>query len=205
MSLPADTRVVLLPGAYDTPADFLTHGFDAAARAAGVDLHTHPTDLNAVASGALVHTLHEAVIAPARRAGVRRLLLGGISIGALTALTYADTYPDGVDGLVLLAPYPGNRMITGAITAAGGLRHWDAGGLAPDEGELRGWRALQTLARRQPPPVWLGYGRQDRFAPGHALMAEVLPPDRVATVDGGHDWPTWRQLWDRLLATGLRP
>jgi pimeloyl-ACP methyl ester carboxylesterase len=201
----ADTLVILLPGAYDTPADFITHGFDQLAAAAGITLRTHPTDLTAVADGRLVEQLHHEVILPARQEGPARLLLGGISIGGLMSLTYQDTHPGLLDGLVLLAPYPGNRMITRSIAAAGGLAAWAPPELSMDEGELRGWRALQALSRRQPPPVWLGYGTADRFAAGQAMMAAPLPAQRVFTTAGGHDWAAWRPLWQAMLATGLQP
>jgi pimeloyl-ACP methyl ester carboxylesterase len=198
------TRVILLPGAYDTPQDFLTHGFDQFATEAGITLQTYPTDLTAVADGTLIERLHHEAIVPARaEGGDTRLLLGGISIGGLMALTYRDSHPDMVDGLVLLAPYPGNRTITRAIAEAGGLGAWEAGALAEADGELRGWRALQRLSRQRPAPVWLGYGTDDRFAGGHAQMAELLPPEQVFTAPGGHDWPTWRQLWQSMLIAGL--
>jgi len=198
------TRVILLPGAYDTPQDFLTHGFDQLAAEAGIVLQTYPTDLTAVADGALIERLHHEVIVPARAKGDdTRLLLGGISIGGLMALTYRDSHPHMVDGLVLLAPYPGNRTITRAIADAGGLASWAPGALAETDGEFRGWRALQTLSRQRPAPVWLGYGTEDRFAGGHAQMAELLPPEQVFTAPGGHDWPTWRGLWQAMLIAGL--
>lgn len=191
--------LVMLPGAYDTPADFVDHGFDRLARAAGLQWQAHPTDLTAIADGALVHRVHREVILPARARGVSRILLGGISIGGLTALTYADTYPDTVDGVVLIAPYPGNRTITRHIETAGGVAEWTPGALSTDEGELRGWRALKTLADAATPRLWLGFGESDRFAPGHRLMADALPAAQVVTAAGGHDWPTWQLLWERLL------
>lgn len=191
--------LVMLPGAYDTPADLMQHGFDRLAQQAGFAWQAYPTDPNAVVSGALVHQLFEQVVAPARTAGRRRILLGGISIGGLTALTYMDSYPDTVDGVLLIAPYPGNRQIERTIAESGGLLRWTPGELAEVDGELRGWRALQRLAGRQPPAVWLGYGRQDRFAYGQSLMAAGLPETRVCRIEGGHDWPTWRTLWQQLL------
>lgn len=196
----ADTPlIVMLPGAYDSPGDFVEHGFDRIARTAGFDWLAHPTDLTAIADGRLVHQIHEDVIGPMRARGDARILLGGISIGGLTALTYADTYPDTVDGLVLIAPYPGNRMITQTIERAGGINRWVPGALETNEGELRGWRALKSLGRALPAGLWLSYGESDRFAPGHRLMAEALPADQVLRAPGGHDWPTWQTLWRGLV------
>lgn len=200
----APTLLILLPGAYDRPEDYITHGFPdhVHAQGAAIDLTLVESDLSGVADGSLAHRLHAQVVAPARAKGYRRIVLGGISIGALTSLVHADHYPDAVDALVLLAPYPGNRTITQEIARAGGITRWQAGDLAPSDDEKRGWRALQRLARRSPARVWLGYGQDDRFAPGLAMMAEALPPQRVHTLPGGHDWPTWVALWQRCCAGG---
>lgn len=45
------------------------------------------------------------------------------------------------------------------------------------------------------PTTWLLYGRGDSLAPGHDLLATLLPPARVKVVEGDHDWPTWLGLW----------
>ncbi|MBI1906926.1 MAG: hypothetical protein HYS20_11955 [Rhodocyclales bacterium] len=200
----APTLLILLPGAYDRPQDFITHDFPAIAHAQGaaVDFRLVESDLTSVADGTLAHRLHRQVVLPARAEGYRRIVLGGISIGGLTALVHADHYPGSVDGLMLLAPYPGNRGITQEIARGGGLAHWQAGELAASDDEKRGWRALQRLAQQSPARVWLGYGEDDRFAPGLAMMADVLPPPRACTVPGGHDWPTWSALWQRCCAAG---
>ncbi len=46
---------------------------------------------------------------------------------------------------------------------------------------------------------YLGFGRDDRFAPSQRLLAAQLPPEAVDMIDGGHDDTVSRQLWDRLL------
>jgi hypothetical protein len=43
--------------------------------------------------------------------------------------------------------------------------------------------------------VVLGFGREDRFADQCRVLADVLLPERVFTVPGGHDWATWKKLW----------
>ena len=107
-----------------------------------------------------------------------------------------------VDGLILIAPYPGNRMVTRQVSVAGTLAAWTPGLLDAEDGELRGWRALQGLARQAVPPVWLGFGESDRFAAGQRLMAAALPPAHCVRMAGAHDWPTWTALWRRLLECG---
>ena len=38
---------------------------------------------------------------------------------------------------------------------------------------------------------------------GASLIAQAqpvaLPPEQVFTIEGGHDWPQWRQLWRNVL------
>ena len=41
-----------------------------------------------------------------------------------------------------------------------------------------------------------------RFPDG--MLAEVLPMEQVFTVEGGHDWPTWRGLWEEILKENQR-
>ncbi|HEY6823815.1 MAG TPA: hypothetical protein VI195_05205, partial [Steroidobacteraceae bacterium] len=51
----------------------------------------------------------------------------------------------------------------------------------------------------------LGLGREDRFGRRQELLAAALSPANVDTVPGGHDWATWRTLWDRFLEVRLAP
>lgn len=64
-----------------------------------------------------------------------------------------------------------------------------------------------SLAQPAPagPPVWLGFGREDRFADAHRLLAQALPAERHFDVPGGHDWPPWRALWSAWLDRRLLP
>ena len=49
------------------------------------------------------------------------------------------------------------------------------------------------------PRLYLGYGTRDRFAKASALLAAHLPPQHVLSIPGGHDWRTWKRLWDAFL------
>jgi hypothetical protein len=51
--------------------------------------------------------------------------------------------------------------------------------------------------------LYLGYGRDDRFAQGLDLMTQALPPATVQVIEGGHDWSTWSALWERFLDLGF--
>ena len=60
------------------------------------------------------------------------------------------------------------------------------------------WRFIKMRAS-YPVEVHLGYGREDRFANSHRMMAEALEPQSVHVVAGGHEWPAWSKLWADFL------
>jgi hypothetical protein len=123
-------------------------------------------------------------------------------------LDYAASNPGDLDGVCLLAPYLGSRILIREIAAASGLAAWAAGPAAESDEERRIWRFIQArhpLARRADarpwyrPSLYLGYGREDRFSDAHRLMAEALPAGAVDVVPGGHDFTTWTVLWENFL------
>ncbi|HLZ64830.1 MAG TPA: alpha/beta fold hydrolase [Aliidongia sp.] len=192
--------LVMLPGADMSAEDFRTHGFFAAVRERGlpVDMTAVETGMEAYLDGLSVPPLHEQVIAPAHAAGMR-IWLVGISLGGMGALLYARAHPELIAGVVLLAPFIGSRGLIAEVERAGGLRHWRP---ASGETETNERRLLAWLGAGEGlPDMRLGYGTDDRFAAAHRLLAALLPADRVATAPGGHDWPTWRCLWQEMLPT----
>jgi len=196
----AATRVLLLPAAYTTPDDFLREGFVKAARdrALPVDLVFVELKVQHLTDRTILRRLRHEVVLPARALGCRSIWLGGISIGGFVALAYAERYPEEIDGLCLLAPYLGNHIVTGEIERANGVHEWAPGELAADDDERRIWRFIKEH-RARPSPLHLGFGRDDRFADSHRMMASALAPECVDVVPGGHEWPVWRQLWENFL------
>jgi pimeloyl-ACP methyl ester carboxylesterase len=202
-------RIILMPGAYQAPEDFLHAGFPQAVRDRRIDADLSFVDLEArdLTDRSPIAELRDRLIMPARARGCRRIYLGGISLGAFVALDYVSRHADGVDDLCLIAPYLGNRVLTAEIAAAGGLRAWRedlrAENLAQSDEERRIWRFLGR-SHDSGPRLYLAYGHADRFAPAHALLAATLPPERVDVVSGAHDWDTWRTLWERFLDKEFR-
>lgn len=190
------TLMILLPGAWQQPEDFLGHGFVDALHDRDVDVWLPALAPQDTEAGHALASLEAEVLHAALAAGYRAPWLAGISLGGLLALGTAACDRVPLAGLCLLAPYPGNRLLTREIAAAGGPGRWDAASASPDDDERRVWR---WLARRPTLPLYLGFGRDDRFADGLELMAGELPPARVARVDGGHDWPTWQRVWQQML------
>jgi pimeloyl-ACP methyl ester carboxylesterase len=196
--------IVLLPGAQQQLADFLQAGFDLAVRQRQLPLdlilaappQAHLTDR------AWLALLLDQVIRP-QRTRAQVLWLGGISLGSFMALRFAAEYPALVDGLCLLAPYLGSRIAAAEIARCGTLGAWRPGELSADDDERCVWRYLRDL-RAPPPHVFLGLGKEDRFADTQRLLAAALPPSSCTRIEGRHEWPVWRQLWDCFLDRQLR-
>jgi pimeloyl-ACP methyl ester carboxylesterase len=191
--------MVWLPGAFHGAQDFVSAGFAQAvhARRLALDLIFVDLELEHVGDRSALERLRSGMVLPARAAGVS-IWLGGISLGGLFALGYAAAFPDEVDGLCLLAPYLGNRMLTTEIARAPGLAAWQPGELAQTDGERRIWRYIKDRGRDSA-PLYLGFGQGDRFSEAHELLAAALPADSVDVIDGGHEWSAWARLWENFL------
>lgn len=192
----SETLVMMLPGAMMTPQHFFDAGFDAAL-GRNADLHTVAIDTQQIDPAPSVDAVRREVIAA--RAHYRRIVLGGISLGATAALHYLRCHGDShrVDGLCLIAPYPGSRLTTGALRRDG-PRAWRASTAQSEDAEQRLWHWL--IDGISPLPIFLGYGGGDRFADGIALIGEMLPACTAHVVAGAHDWQAWRTLWDIFVA-----
>ena len=194
----AQHALVLLPGAQMHPADVEQAGLPALLRHSGValdlvvpDLHLDPTGRSDACA-----RLAQEVLAPLATR-YRRLWLAGISLGGLLALNLVADHPGEIDGLCLIAPYPGSRLTTNAIARAGGLAAWQPTAEELRDPECRVYRWLKA-----PPadlPVFVGHGRDDRFAAGMQAIADCFPASARQLVAGDHDWPAWRDLWEHFL------
>ena len=197
----APSLMVLLPGALMTPQHIADAGLFDAVMQRGLALDLMALDLHAHDRGdlAALKILDQQVLAPAR-AQYKHIWLGGISRGGQLAMSYLAEQTGRLDGICLLAPYPGSRLTTNAIARAGGLQAWNPSDAQMQDPEFRLWHWLKRPTVDA--PVFLGYGEQDRFADGMQLLAAQLPMADVRTVPGAHDWTAWTALWTRFLALG---
>lgn len=170
--------VVLLPGRRDSPEDFARFGWGELARKAGVGARIVAADahLGYYYRRTILERLREDVIAPAQAQGVDRVWLAGVSLGGTGSILYSIEHPEDVRGIALFAPF-----------------------LDREEIQRRTWSWLETGPDL---PIYLGWGTRDDFAPSNGLLAKALPPERVFTTPGGHDWRAWTKLWERFLETG---
>lgn len=197
----SDTLLIFLPGRGDRGPDFIERGFLEVGTGRGYDMLAADAHFGYYMSQTIVDRLDQDIIRPARARGYERIWLLGISAGGLGAGLYADAHPGMIDGLILLAPYPGDEALVQDIADAGGLATWEGESAAGKDWQRRHWRWLkETAAHADAPRIVLGFGRDDRFAEAGDLLARQLPPGRVFRTDGGHGWPVWRDLWERIAA-----
>jgi pimeloyl-ACP methyl ester carboxylesterase len=197
----ADTLVVFLPGRGGTMDDFTKNRFVAMLHETGVRADAVVTDahLGYYLKRTVIDRLKADVLTPARQKGYSRIVAVGISLGGMGALLSERDQPGLFDELVLIAPYLGDRSaLFSEIKAAGGPQAW-ASGRPLRDGEIdeQIWTFLGKHVHDLP-PTWLLFGEQDRLAEGQRQLADLLPPDRVKRIEGGHDWRAWRTLWQDL-------
>ena len=208
------TLLVFLPGRGDSVLSFEKEGFLQAVRrelpdAALIGVEAH---LGYYEDRTIVTRLREDVILPAKEQGYRDIWLIGISMGGLGALLYDTTYPGEVTGVLALAPYLGKASLVREIRAAGGVKQWQSGSVADDAPDFNYsdfeeltaayiWSRLEVYEDRERTigRVYLGFGNQDRFIATDRILGAILPAGQVFTAKGGHDWPTWKLLGERMI------
>jgi pimeloyl-ACP methyl ester carboxylesterase len=193
-----------LPGAYNAAEDFVRAGFGAAVSQRGLplDLEFIDLELRYLGDSGALQELRTEIVSPLREAGIA-VWLAGISLGGSLALEFAAAHSGELAGLCLLAPYLGNRMLIEEIMQAPGLKAWQPGELAETDVERRIWRYIKNR-RMDAVPLYLGFGREDRFSPALQLLAGNLPSESVEVIEGGHDWRTWAMLWENFLDSRSR-
>lgn len=153
----------------------------------------------------LIKRLKADVIDPARLHSQDHIWLVGFSMGGLGSLLYLREQPNDIDGICLVSPFLGYDAIIEEIQVAGGVRSWSPGVYDPEEDwERMLWHWIkENVANDQPAPVYLAYGEEDKYVKAHDLLAAVLPANRVVHLHGGHNYETFKALWDRFLESEI--
>jgi pimeloyl-ACP methyl ester carboxylesterase len=196
--------VVFLPGRWSTVDEFEREGFFKiaaerwpAARLVAADLH-----LGYYKSRSSARRVHEDIIAPARRSGVKTVRVVGVSMGGLGALIHDLEYPGDIDEIHLLSPFVGEEEVIAEITAAGGVRQWQGEPKSGRDFSRKLWRGLKSrwLEQGRRPAVKLACGTEDRLAGSNRrFAADFLKKEEVLWLPGGHDWPAWRELFREMV------
>ena len=201
---PNSTLVIMLPGRGDRADIIIANGFQEEGERLAFDTVAVDAHFGYYMKRSLLPRLREDFILPAKAAGYDNIWLLGVSMGGFGSLLYANEYPGEIDGIVLLAPYLGDPDLAREIDAGGGLAAWSGDGPAFKSYEIGVWKWLQdTTNARSGTPVILGYGEADDGAKTFAVLADALEDSSVYTREGGHDWITWRPLWNEI-ATDLK-
>jgi pimeloyl-ACP methyl ester carboxylesterase len=192
--------LIMLPGAKNNPQQFLEHGFIRALRRRNLAVDAMMLDAHEdyyLERDDIEQLMLETFDAVKAR-GYRRIWMMGISLGGLGSMLCAMRRKADIEGMLLLAPFLGTRGIVAEVAAAGGLLQ---GGLAGSADMERRFLAElgSAIAADDFPVIYLGYGLDDRFLGASELLSACLPPQRVLATPGGHDWETWRRLWEGLL------
>ncbi len=147
--------------------------------------------------------LTEQLRAVALREGLARFHLMGISLGGWGSVLYAQQHQQAINGMLLLAPFLGERKVFDEILAAGGLDAWRPATVHPEDDQRLGLAWLADFKQSEASlKLNLGYGASDRFSKSNALIGARLPADQVQVIPGGHDWRTWLKLWQGFLDRG---
>jgi pimeloyl-ACP methyl ester carboxylesterase len=203
--------IVMLPGMGDQPDDYVKNGFVAMVHAANPNMDVLCADAHFgyYKNSSIVERLHEDLIASIAKQ-YQHVWLLGISLGGLGTVAYAAEHPDVVDGVILLAPYMGNKAVIDEVRAAGGPRSWQQ----PDSSEplnaserryyeLWTWYHDVVTQPERMPRLFLGCGEQDGFHAATQLVAAELPQQQTMTCPGGHKWTVWRELFTQLAPNAL--
>ncbi len=215
---------VYLPGYGDPISAFQENGLVDAVRERGLatDIIAVNAHIGYYLDGSIFARLKEDVIEPAKTRGYDQIWLVGNSLGGYGALSYARDYPNDITGVVLLGPFLGRKDVVNEIKRSGGLSQWDPGMPEPNDREQYWekhlWLWIKDRVQQERfwfwvrgcevkmhciPKVYLGYGLHDRYSYGQEFLASFMPPHNVIAIRGGHDWSTWKKLWNLFLDRGI--
>ena len=196
-----ESLVIMLPGRGDRADAFIREGFQEVAERRGFDTIAVDAHFGYYMERSLLPRMHEDIVLPARQVGYEKIWILGISMGGYGTLLYASEHPDLVDGVILLAPFLGDRSSIEEIVSSGGLNEWNESTSELEDHEIKVWSWLRDAT--SPPektPVILGYGLSDAMAESYRVLVDSIAPSSVYTLEGGHKWTTWGPLWERIAA-----
>lgn len=95
------TLLVLLPGAYDTPQDYIDQRFVKEVRKRNIytDIQIVDAHIGYYINEQIVKRLEEEVVAPAKSKGYEKIWFVGISLGGYGSLLYSMNHPTALEGV----------------------------------------------------------------------------------------------------------
>ncbi|MEO5596460.1 MAG: alpha/beta hydrolase [Lysobacteraceae bacterium] len=199
---PHQLLVIVLPGRGDSVSNLEHVGIAKAIQKAwpDADVMLTGTALSYYMQGAVWERLHDEIVEPARHQGYTQIWMSGASLGGMGTLLYEQHYPGELRGLVLWAPYLGEKPLLKEIDSAGGLAPWQPGPVPAlvdkNNFQRETWRWLQGWNGKSDPAqrVWLGFGEHDKLRYAMPAITPLLAGDHVFVRPGRHAWTTWNML-----------
>jgi hypothetical protein len=201
----ARTLIVFLPGAREVPQDLITEGFVKQVRDRNIDADIQVIDshIGYFLKRTFDVRIRDDIINPARQRGYEQIWLAGISLGGFGSLMYPMIYPEGIDGIIAMAPYIADNHIWKEVTEGGGLAKWNAPQPLKSgdyQRTLMQWLAgYRDLNANKRPKLFIGFGSTDGQPEFDKLNAGAIPESNILRAPGGHDWPPWKQMWGDVL------
>ncbi len=189
---------------FDGHKCFEKEGFVQAVRMRGLsyDMIAPNTHFGYYNDRTLMVRLKEDVILPAKAMNYEKIWLVGTSMGGLGSILYMKDYEKNIDGVLLLGPFLGDRLIVDEIYSAGGIAHWEPGNYdEKDDWQRMLWHWLKEYSRHGSihPPIYLGIGKEDLYYRAQKLLASSLSFEHVIEVSGKHRFSTFKRIWDIFL------
>lgn len=143
----------------------------------------------------------------AKKMGYKNIWFVGFSLGGLNSLLFYKEYANEICGVVLLAPYLADKVLTKEIQKMDGIKNWQSGHLTnvTQVNEVNHqldhlWMWLKEQDKKNYlDKIFLGYGNQDRYVESHKILSDLLPRKNIMSIEGEHGWKTGRKLWQKQL------
>ncbi|MCW8900078.1 MAG: hypothetical protein OQK75_08045 [Gammaproteobacteria bacterium] len=210
-----DEIIVFLPGLYDVADIFQKEQFFILARKAGIkaDMVAASIHINHLLKEMVVERIEQDIFNPAIKNGYKNIWFVGVSLGALNSLLFYKKYEKDICGVVVLAPYLGDKVLTEEISNMGGIENGKPAVLVENNGRYKDKkivdRQLQQLwfwfeeqkSKNNLNKIFIGYGNEDRYVEVQSLFSGILPKQNVTMIKGEHEWKTGRKLWQQQLSS----
>ncbi len=202
-SIKTQNLLVMFPGINSPGTDFIDYGFVQMfqKKYSNVDITLVDTRFAYISAGSIAERIHNEIISPAIRGGYKNIWFVGISLGGLSTLLHSKDFAGILTGVVLIAPYLGAQYKVEDLLAHEPPLLWSEQHAKSTDKTIRLWRYLisETQNKENKMKLVLAYGNDDRFSDLHRFLASLLDENNIYIEKGGHNWTTWKKLWQTLL------
>ena len=200
-----DSLIIFFPGLYDTADKFKDEKFFLIARKAGIKADMVSANINVfhLVNNMMIKRIETDVLQHAKEVGYKNIWLVGVSLGGLNSLLFYTKHERNICGVVTLSPFVANTPLIDDLKNAKEIKYWQPGSVDNKltlEKKLRFlwvWLKQQSLNNNLK-QIYLGYGKQDRFAEAIKLFENILDKNNIVYVEGEHNWETGQKIWQKL-------